>query len=428
MASSPLRRLARSPARPALIAAALAAAFWLAGCGASETVPPPTVAGPVTPPPPPPVAVPPAGSLELGRTLPGPMPVIPSGTAGVALLIPLTGAASGVGQAMRNAAELAVFEIADDDFILSIHDTGSSAEGAAAAARQAVNEGARMIVGPLFATSVSAVAPLARSAGTPVLAFSNDRSVAGDGVWVFGVLPAQQIERVVLYAGSQGLYRYGALVPANPFGAAVQQALGAAAARTGATVVAVESYPPGRGGENGPLVQRFARRIGASESGRPAIDAVVVPDGGEEIRNLAPLMAFHDIDNSKVRYLGSALWNDPELGREPALAGGWFAGPSPESRRPFEQRYQSVFGVQPPGLASLAYDAVSLAAVMARQPGGPAYDFESLTQPSGFAGVDGLFRLMPDGTTQRGLAVLRLTPSGIVVQDPAPTSFEELLN
>src|SRR3546814_9765837 len=111
---------------------------------------------------------------------------------------------------------------------------------------------------------------------------------------------------------SRGLTRFGALVPANPFGSAALQALYAAAARSGATVVATESYPTGRGTENGSLVRRFAQRIGAG--GTPYIDAVLLPDGGSEIRNLAPLMAYYDVDNTKVRYLGSTQWNDPELG------------------------------------------------------------------------------------------------------------------
>ena len=404
-------------------------ALSLAGCGGS--VPPPQTAGPAPTAPAAPAAPagpPPSGSLELGRSLPAITPPVPVGPPNVALLVPLTGRASAVGLAMRDAAELALFEIADDAFALSIHDTGSTPAGAAAAAEKAIAGGARMIIGPLFSTGVSAIAPMARAAGVPVVAFSNDRSVAGDGVWVFGLLPAQQVERVVLYARARGLQRFGALVPANPFGSAALQALNSAVARTGGTVVATDSYPAGRGTDNGSLVTNFARRVGASATGTPSIDAVLVPDGGAEIRNLAPLMAYHDIDNSKVRYLGSTLWNDPELGREPTLVGGWFAGPSPQIRRPFEQRYRSVFGNPPPGLASLAYDAVSLAAVMGRQPGGPAYDRESLTQVSGFAGVDGLFRLMPDGTNQRGLAVLRLTARGIEIEDPAPSSFEALLN
>ena len=422
----------RPAPRRRAVAGALLVGLWLAGCSGGETVPPPAATGPAAPPvataPATPGGPPPTGSLELGAMLPGPGTAAASGPPSVALLLPLSGRASGVGLAMRNAAELALFEIADDAFVLSVHDTRSTPEGAAAAAATAIAGGARMIVGPLFAAEVSSVAPVARPSGVPVIAFSNDRAVAGDGVWVFGLLPAQQVDRVVLYASARGLNRFGALVPANPYGSTALQALHAAAGRTGGSVVATDTYPPGRGTENGPMVERFAGRIGARDGGTPYVDAVLVPDGGAEIRNLAPLMAYHDIDNTKVRYLGSTLWNDPELGREPALAGGWFAAPSPETRRPFEQRYRSTFGNQPPGLASLAYDAVSLAAVMARQPGGPAYDAQSLTQPGGFAGVDGLFRLMPDGTNQRGLAVLRLTPRGIEIEDPAPASFEPLLN
>lgn len=419
----------RAPGRVGVGIALLA--LWLAACSSGETgqVPPSPVPSvpPVESGPPTRSTLPPSGSLELGGTLPA-GPTAPAGPPSVALLVPLSGRAAGVGLAMRNAAEMALFEIADDAFALSVHDTGSTPGGAAAAAETAIAAGARMIVGPLFATEVAAVAPLTRPAGVPVVAFSNDRSVAGDGVWVFGLLPGQQVQRVVLYAGARGLTRYGALVPANPYGSTALQALQATVVRTAGSVVATDSYPTGRGTQNGPLVERFARRVGASAEGTPYIDAVLVPDGGDEIRNLAPLMAYYDIDNTKVRYLGSALWNDPELGREPALAGGWFAAPSPQTRRAFEQRYRSVFGSPPPGLASLAYDAVSLAAVLARQPGGPAFDPSSLTQQSGFAGVDGLFRLMPDGSNQRGLAVLRLTPRGIEIEDPAPTSFEPLLN
>ena len=432
MGLPPLRLPSRNRLVPRAVAGAGIAilAVWLAACSSGDTVPVAPSPPPASQQPQPQVQqpLPPAGSLELGRSLPETAPTVPAGPPRIALLVPLTGRAADVGLAMRNAAELALFEIADDEFALSVHDTGSTPDGAAAAARKAIAGGARLIVGPLFATGVSAVAPVARPAGVPVIAFSNDRSVAGDGVWVFGLLPGQQVQRVTEYAASRGMTRFGALVPANAFGSTALQALNATAARTGGAVVASDSYPSGRGTENGPLVRSFAQRIGASADGTPYIDAVLVPDGGSEIRNLAPLMAYYDIDNAKVRYLGSTLWNDPELGREPALAGGWFAAPSPQTRRPFEQRYRSVFGAAPAGLASLAYDAVSLAAVMARQPGGPAFDRESLTQPSGFAGVDGLFRLMPDGSNQRGLAVLRLTPTGIEIQDPAPTSFEPLLN
>ena len=139
-------------------------------------------------------------------------------------------------------------------------------------------------------------------------------------------------------------------------------------------------------------------------------------------------MAFYDIAPETTHYLGSALWSDQTIGQEKTLVGGWFAAPSPLVRQDFQDRYRVLFGEVPPGLASLGYDAVSMAAVLARQPGGPAFDAGSMTQPSGFLGVDGVFRLLPDGGNQRGLAVLRVTDTGFVVEDPAPQSFEMLIN
>ena len=215
-----------SPLRRAVAGVGIAIlALWLAGCSTNQTVQAPASPPPAAPPPQAEPAVPPAGSLELGRSLPDTGPVVADGPPRIALLLPLTGRAAGVGVAMRNAAELALFEIADDEFALSIHDTGSTPDGAAAAAQKAISAGARLIIGPLFSTEVAAVAPIARPAGVSVIAFSNDRSVAGNGVWVFGLLPGQQVQRVALYAGSQGLTRFGALVPANAFGSATLQAL-----------------------------------------------------------------------------------------------------------------------------------------------------------------------------------------------------------
>jgi hypothetical protein len=155
---------------------------------------------------------------------------------------------------------------------------------------------------------------------------------------------------------------------------------------------------------------------------------VLIPDGGAALRSIAPLLAFHDIEPEKTHYLGSSLWSDPSLGTEKTLVGGWFAAPSPVVRQDFQDRYRILFGDVPPGLASLGYDAVSMAAVLARQPGGPAFDAASITQPSGFLGVDGVFRFLPDGGNQRGLAVLRVTDSGFEIQDPAPQSFDLLIN
>ncbi len=379
-----------------------------------ETAPPPKAA-----------EAPPPSSLDLQPSQPVPGGVAIPDQAGppkVALLLPLTGRAAAVGKALRNAAELALFDIATEDFALAFYDTASSPQTAAAAARSAINEGADMIIGPLFADSARSVGPVAQAANVPVLSFSNDRSAAGNGVWVLGLLPSEQVERVVRYAASNGYSRIGVLAPSNAYGFEAMQAARDTAARTGATISRMRSYTPGDSTSLSETVKSFAA------GGEGGYDAVLVPEGGQNILNLAPLMAYYDIDPNKVKYLGTALWADPSLGREPTLVGGWFAAPDPAGRKPFVDRYRSVHGTAPHGLASLAYDAVGLAAVLSRQPGGDGFSVENLTQPSGFNGADGLFRLLIDGTNQRGLAVLRLTANGFERVDPAPTSFSAAIN
>ncbi len=370
---------------------------------ASETPPPSTI------------------DLQPAQPVPGGM-ALPdqAGPPKVALLLPLTGRAAAVGKALRNAAELALFDVATEDFALAFYDTASDPQTAAGVARTAINEGADMIIGPLFSDAARAVGPVAQAASVPVLSFSNDRSAAGNGVWVLGLLPSEQVERVIRYAAENGYGRIGVLAPSNAYGFEAMQAARDTAARAGATISPLRSYSPGDSTSLSEAVKSFAAAGG--------YDAVLVPEGGQAILNLAPLMAYYDIDPNQVKYLGTALWADPTLGREPTLVGGWFAAPDPAGRKPFVDRYRSVHGSAPHGLASLAYDAVGLAAVLARQPDGDGFSLENLTQPSGFNGADGLFRLLIDGTNQRGLAVLRLTASGFERVDPAPTSFSAAIN
>ena len=163
----------------------------------------------------------------------------------------------------------------------------------------------------------------------------------------------------------------------------------------------------------------------------PEFDAVFLPLGGRELLTAAPLLAFYDVDPADVRYLGTALWYDEGLALEPTLQGGWFAAPQPDLWESFLGRYRENFGEEPPRLASLAYDATALAAVLARQaeglPAGEVFAYDRLTNPNGFAGVDGIFRLLPDGRVQRALAVLEIHREGMVVVDPAPTTFESVV-
>ncbi|MFQ6017962.1 MAG: penicillin-binding protein activator [Kiloniellaceae bacterium] len=374
----------------------------------------------------------------------------------IALLLPLSGRHGRIGQAMLNAAQLALFDVADERFSLIVRDTGGTPEGARAAVRSALGEGVRLILGPLFATSAEAVAPEARLAGVNVIAFSNDRSVAGDGVFVMGLAPRPQIWRLVGYASRQGLTRFAVLAPKTRYGDAVVQALQEAVLRNGAELSRVVSYKPGAidlTAEVRALADYETRRKALLEQrqiladredeaaklalkrlddletlGAPDFEAVVLPEGGNRLQAIAPLLAYFDVDPAEIRYLGTALWDDPRLGTEPALNGGWFTAPPPDLWTAFRERYQKTFGAEPPRIAALAFDATALAAVLTRRAAGREPDFTVpvLTQISGFSGVDGLFRFLPSGEVERSLAILEMRRGGFEVLEAAPTSFQRL--
>jgi ABC-type branched-subunit amino acid transport system substrate-binding protein len=316
--------------------------------------------------------------------------------------------------AMMKAAELALSDSGNSDILLmTADDTGSSAD-ATAAAQKLLDQGAEVIIGPVFSASVASVAPLARDRGVPVLAFSTDRSVAGGGVYLLSFQPQCEVERVVAFAASKGHKKFAAMIPGTAYGDVVEKSFRDAVATAGGTVSDVEHFNPTAG-----TVMDPAAAIAKSDS-----DAILIAQGGSLLRGIAPTLNYDGIDPAKVQFLGTGLWDDPANAKEPLLAGGWFAAPQPSADAAFSDKYRSVFGVNPPQLAALAYDAVSLVALLA--PGKPYHRFTAaaLTDPNGFAGVDGVFRFHADGSIERGLAVLAVEPGGFTVTDPAPTTFQ----
>jgi len=364
-----------------------------------------------------PAPVEPAEPPKLARPVPESLRTL--GSVPVALLVPLSGPASDLGEAMLAAAQMALFEAGDEEIILLPKDTGGNAALAGRAAEEAVNEGARVVLGPLCGTSVRAVGPVARAAGINVVAFSNDRSVAGDGVYLMGFVPGEQVERVVTYSIAQGHRRFGALIPDNDYGALVADALQATVSEPEAELVSVTRFPPDGTDLSGP--------IGDLAADAGTFDAIMVAAGGAQLRAAAPLFPYFELDPAEVQLLGTGLWDDPAIVGTPALIGGWFAGPEPEARRRFERRFARHFGEPPPRLASLAYDATALVAALAKQAGDDELDRELLESQGGFAGLEGLFRFDEAGVAERGLAVLEVTASGFRVVDPAPARFEPAL-
>jgi len=361
-------------------------------------------------------------------TAPHPSAAAPdTGAIKVAVLLPLSGPNADLGKAMLEAAQLALFATGGERLTLVPRDTTGTAQGAADAAKAAIAEGARLIIGPLIADEVEAVKPIARDAHINVIAFATKTQVAGDNVFLMGFLPRQEVAREVSFARDRGLSHFAALAPNSPYGHLMGDALKEIATTSGATVTRVEYFDP-RTADTTTAIKRLlpaAAAAGAAPAGGPAFDALLLPVGGDQLRQIAQQLRAAGIDPAQTHLLGSGLWDDPSILKEPALAGGWFAASPPDARADFERRYQGAYGHPPPRLASLAFDAAALAAVLAKSPDPDPFSQRAIENPNGFTGVDGLFRFAPQGLVQRGLAVLEVEPGGDKVVSPAPLNFQD---
>ncbi len=336
----------------------------------------------------------------------------------VALLLPLTGKNANLGKPMLQASQLALFDVGSSGFELIPADTGSTPQGAAAAAQKAIAGGASLLLGPIFADDVKAVKPIASAASIPMVSFTTDWTLADNNTYIFGFLPFLQVARVTQFAETKGLGNLGVVAPQTEYADVVIATLD----RTGATAKAMQRYSPGQPDLN-TIIADFASRQ-KSADGSLAIDSLLLPVGGESLRSLTAVLSQHGLSNKRLRLLGTGLWDDSTALSDPALTGGWFAAPDPKARRDFEQRYQQNFGGVPPRLATLAYDATALAAVLSRtDTTGEPYSRNRMTAARGFAGIDGVFRFRGDGLAERGLAVLEIRGGSASVIDPAPTAF-----
>lgn len=346
----------------------------------------------------------------------------------VALLLPLssTGHTAAVAKGMKQAGEMAMFELDNPAFQLIVKDDKGTPEGARAAAEEAIKEGAELIIGPLFSPSVAAIAPVAQQAKVPVLAFSNDRQVAGKGVYLLGFLPEQEVDRIISYSAKQGHRRFAAILSDNAYGKLSEAAFRSAVSRVGGVIAAFETYKT----ETNSMVepsQRIAAALRSAEDARQPIDALFIPGGPEILPNLGPLLAYASIDPTRVKVLGSSGWDYPNIGREGTFLDGWYPGPDPRGWRAFSERFAKTFGSSPPRLASMAYDAVTVAISLSSQPAGTRFSAASLTRPGGFSGVDGPFRLLESGIAERSLAVLQVQNFGAKIIDP-PSPFGATLS
>jgi ABC-type branched-subunit amino acid transport system substrate-binding protein len=387
------------PTRRRAIAGLLATSgALLAGCSGNSqylSSSPPPVQGPQAPQ----AVTIGAGGVKAGLILPMSAP----GNAGVA------------GQAMRNAAEMALAEFNAPNIQLLVKDDGGTAEAARLAAQQVLDDGAEIILGPLFAQSVSFVGQVARARNVPIIAFSTDANVASNGVYLLSFLPESDVDRIVQYATSTGKRSFAALIPDNPYGTVVEAAFKQAVTRRSGQIVALEHYPHDKTAMAGPIhnvAQASARA-----------DVLFIPDSGDVVPDVVAGLVADGVNIKRLQLLGTGLWDDPRIYATAPLDGGWFAAPDGTGYKNFTARYRARYKQDPVRTATLAYDAVALIAALVKTQGAQRFSSEVLTNPSGFSGIDGLFRFRSDGTNERGLAVLRVAPAGPQIISPAPKSF-----
>ncbi|ARN83415.1 penicillin-binding protein activator [Methylocystis bryophila] len=344
-----------------------------------------------------------------------PSELIGQGPIKIALIVPLTQASgpSSVGASLRNAAQLAYLESGQSDVSIVVKDDHSSPAGAATAAQAAVNEGAELILGPVFAAGVKEAGRVAKGAGKPVIAFSTDSSAAARGVYLLSFLVEGNVERIIDFAAQRGKKSAAALVPDNEYGALALAQFQQSAANHGMRVVVIEKYKPGQPAD---AVKRIAAVAGQ-------IDTLFIPDSPEAMGAVARELTAANLDSKHVQILGTSLWNDPRALKLPALQGAWFAAPENAGFNAFAGRYRAKFGSEPSRIATLTYDAVTLAIALSRQQGSQRFTDSSLTNPAGFNGADGVFRFRAEGLNDRALSVLEINDAQPRVISPAPRTL-----
>ncbi len=341
-----------------------------------------------------------------------------SGKALVALLVPESapnGRVRAIADGLAKAASLAAADIGESQLELRKYDTGGDPGKAAQAAKNAIADGARLIIGPLYSGSAAAVRPIAQASNVNVIAFTTDSSVLGGGLYSIGFLPETDVNRIISYGASKGQRDIALLVPDSPFGGLVTREARNAAGKVGATIVKTQPYR-----DDFRALDAAAKEFTAFYEAAPNVDSIIMAASGKSLQGLASFLAFRDVLPTKVKYMGLGLWDDQETFREGTLRNGWFPGVDPRLKNDFAYRYGQAYGGEPPAISLLGYDAVNVAASLIR---GGGFTQQALLSPTGFTGMSGLFRFRRDGRNERALSILSVGQGEFKVVDPAPRTF-----
>lgn len=398
MAPSARRKVMHPPRRMAVLAA-FAAACLLAGCAGAGLD---GFFGPSTETPQP----------NQGAN------VIGNGAVKIALILPLSStAAQTAAQSLRNAAEMAINDFGGGQSAIQIivKDDRGTPDGARQAVQEAIGEGAELILGPLFGSSVQAAA-IARPAGKPMIAFSSDAATGQRGVYLLSFLPQSDVNRIVNFAGSRGKRSIAALIPQNAYGNVVEAELMQVGNQAGRRVGTIARYQPGNRASIDAAVAQIKNTISQA-------DTLFIGESADGMGALVQSLAAAGITGRQIQFISTGNWNDSRLFGVGMLNGAWFAAPDNARFNALAQRYQSRFGSPPTRVATLSYDAVTLASLLTQNFGTQRFSEATLTNPNGFSGQDGVFRFRQTGPNERGLAVYEIRSGSAQIVSPAPASF-----
>lgn len=343
---------------------------------------------------------------------------IGAGTNKIALVLPLSGPGNSGATAlsMKQGAELALAEVQAQDTQILVKDDMGTPQGAQAATQAAITEGAQIVLGPLFAPSVSMAGQTARSSGVPVIAFSSDENVASPGVYILSFLPSADVSRVIEFASSKGRRSYVGLLPDDAYGTVAEAEFRTSVTRVGGKLIGLDRYTA----DKASVAAAIARLAPALQQA----DALFVPDGPDGVNLVLEALKEQNIPTANLKLLGTGRWDDARLYRNAMAKGGWYAAPDGAGFTSFAARYKAKYGAEPVRQASLSYDATLLAAALIKQmPPGQRFSQATLTNTGGFSGVDGIFRFLPSGSNQRGIAVMEIGSGSVRAISPAPKTF-----
>jgi len=348
-------------------------------------------------------------------------PSLPDGKAvPVALLVPAgSGQASDdlLARSIQNAVQLAIADMPGVKIDLRVYNTAADPATAGAMASKAADEGAVVILGPVYAQEANAAGLAVASRGINVLSFSNNVDIAGGNVFVLGQTFDNTASRLASFAVSQGVSQIMVLHDQNASGQIGAAAIQRSVAAAGGTVSGTVAYEFSQNG----IVQAISGIAGQiNASGAQGV--FLTADTSGALPLVSQLLKDNGVDPTTTRFIGLTRWDIPSATLAlPGIQGGWFALPDPSIMGQFGARYQSSYGEPPHPIASIAYDG--MAAIGALANSGGSLSSASLTQGAGFAGVTGAFRLNADGTNERALSVAQVVDGQVSIIDAAPRSF-----